>query len=256
MNFRIFRDLRNSSAFRVLTLVLTTLSLFVMSFHLTLYRVEEDFLSNFFFRSNHGEQKPNIDRIMMEFQENVSQARSETHSAYRSHSGLPVFSYSEIIDFAIFRTYDCGHAVALFNRAARYCGVDCGPIVTFGSNGGHVISTCEIDGNIVFLDPLFNIIYRHPDGTLATQNEITSNWEGLVRESDSAGIRNFPIESFRVRNPKFFLNRVVDFFVEQGVDAMELFSFRRIIVSTHLFLAMVSGIAGVFFLLLFSRCKS
>lgn len=254
MIFRILRDLRNSSTFRGLMLVLTLLSLVAMSFHLTLYSIEEDFLSNFI-RPNNVGQKSSIENVLMEFQEAISQTRGEFPSVYRPHSGLPVFGYSEIIDFALFRTYDCGHAVALFNRAARYHGVDCGPITTFGSAGGHVISTCEVEGNIVFVDPLFSFIYRHSDGTYATQGEVVSNWEYFVFESDNAGVRSYPIEGFRVRNPKFFLNRVVDFFNEQGFDALELFSFRRIMVSTHLFLAIVSGVISLFLSLLYLRYK-
>jgi len=254
MIFSILRNLCASSTFKGLLLLLTVLSLVLMSFHLTLYSLEEDFLSNFH-RSGDVEQELNIDVILMEFQEAIAQSRGGLPSVYRPHSGLPVLGYSEIIDFALLRIYDCGHAVALFNRLARYHGVDCGPITSLGSGGSHVISNCEIEGNVVFVDPFFNFIYRHADGTFATQGEILSNWEHFVHESENAGVRNYPIEGWQVRNPKFLLNRFVDFVAEQGLEALELFSFRRIVISTHLFLGIVSGFVG-FLSLLFLRLKS
>lgn len=254
MIYGILRNLLHSVIVRSLVFALSISSLVVMSFHLTLFSIEEDFISTFL-ESNIVEQESSIQDVLMKFQEAIYQVGGDFSTIYRPHSGLPIFGYSEIIDFALLRIYDCGHAVALFNRAARDQGVDCGPITVLGSGGGHVISFCEVDENIVYVDPFHSFIYRDSDGTFATQDEIISNWEYLVREAENAGIRSYPIESFRVRNPEFFPNRVVDFFVEQGLHFLELFSFRGMIVSTHLFLAGFFGVAGLglWVLLLSSR---
>lgn len=252
MMMKILQVFRNSTAYKGLMLVLAILSLIMTSFHLTLYSIEEDFLS-IICGPTDVNYEPSIDIVLMEFQEAIVATSGDIPPIYRAHSGLPVFSYSMVIDFAIFRIYDCGHAVALFNRVARNRGIDCRPILTFGAGGGHVISSCDVEGNIALVDPLFNFIYRRSDGSFATQNEVVLNWSQLVEESSNDGILEYPIERFRKRNPKFLLNRVVDFLFELGFDSLEMFTFRWFVGSTHLFLAIIFGGVSSGLLLLYIR---
>lgn len=254
MDFRILQEWRMHKAKDFVLMMLLAASLCLMSGHLVLYSVELGFVSNSFLRSDLNSET-SIDSVLKDFQDVVSKIQGVNPRFYKPHSGLPWLGYSEILDFVVYGIYDCGHAVALFNRVAWHRGWDCRPITVFGHGGGHVISACLVGDRYVFVDPLYDFIYRYEDGRDATLEEVVIDWENLTSGASNSEIKNYPIDSVRVRNPKFVINRLIDFLSKRGFKTFELFSLRGLIFSTHLFLAVVFGVLSAISLVFYCHRK-
>jgi len=152
---------------------------------------------------------------------------------YLPKSGVSLSNYSEILDFLIFRTYDCGHSVALFNQLSLYDSLLCQPVVIPGKNS-HVISRCVKGDNVLFIDPLFSHLYIYPGGDPISESDLPENWAESVQSAIS-GIHAYPIDQIQYRNPKLILNRMIDWLDVVIEGDFRTFSFRTLFTSQHEF---------------------
>lgn len=227
--------IQNSVAF------LTILSFAGCMWQFGLHQMEKDFLESFFaheqMSTNPLEKESLVTHVSLlnsEFQEKIINDGFERHGRYAPKSGVSLFGYSEILDFVLFRIYDCGHAVALFNQFAEIEGLHCQPVVIPGPQS-HVISRCVKDVEVLFVDPLFNHLYIDAGGTPIPESELPFRWAESVLSASLTGILSYPINEIQYRNPKLLLNKMVDWTEDLTGRNLRTFSFRSLFTSQHEF---------------------
>ncbi len=86
---------------------------------------------------------------------------------------------SPLLKYALTKDGACGGNSLVLAQVLNGMGFKVKPaqMKVDGQFGGHIIMETEINGKSCILDPLYNLAFKNMDGTLASFEEVHSNWD-------------------------------------------------------------------------------
>lgn len=96
----------------------------------------------------------------------------------------------------------CGDYVHVLGRALKAADINIQVVQMKVGDiyGGHIIAEVLINDRWVILDPIYNLYFRNPDGSLATFSEISGNWQYFQKQVPSNYNPEYAYEGMRRTN--------------------------------------------------------
>jgi hypothetical protein len=136
----------------------------------------------------------------------------------------------------------CGSNAKVLARIlkANDCDVRIGQMLVNNKYGGHIVVETKINNRWIIVDPLYNLYFTNPDGSLASFKQVNSNWEyfkkqvpqGYNYNYNYAGIRYANWNKIPILTP--LIKKSLDLIM--GKDAADHLSIRPKVLRVHHFL--------------------
>ena len=120
------------------------------------------------------------------------------------------------------------------------CEVRIGQMKVNNIYGGHIVVETKINNRWIVVDPMYNVYFKNPDGSLASFKEVNQNWPYFSKQLPPGYPSSYKFEDIRYTNwdkipilstlTKKTINIVI------GKEAADTFSLRPKIIRAHHFL--------------------
>ena len=118
-----------------------------------------------------------------------------------------------------------------------------------------MVSRCQKNDEVLFVDPLYDHLYLDRNGKAILEKSLREEWRESAERCSNPGILGYPIQQIQYRNPRIFLNRIVNLLDGKIFLDLTTFSFRKLMPSQHLFNFFFAMFVGAWTLILFIRNK-
>ncbi len=157
--------------------------LFASSFYLYLeYRYEKKTLNAFIesIYNTKGVNKYDDESVVLAAMNKTHQQMllRETSAMDLDLNTFEKFFTSPILQFALTKNGACGGNTLVLAQILNGMGYKVRPAQMYvnGKYGGHIVLEAEIQKNWVVFDPLYNLSFKNPNGTLASFKDVQTNW--------------------------------------------------------------------------------